>query len=71
MGQKINTFLERFKKLTKPNETVRKTVGEVIKKETTIEISIDKISLNKDIVFIDAHGAVKSKIDLKKESILV
>ena len=67
--EKLNNFLERFKKITPPDSSVRKEVAKVIK-ETGMEISIEEISIDRNgVVMIKAGGHIKNKVFIKKEEI--
>ncbi len=68
--EKINTLLERFKKITIPNEAERRSLAEIILEETKIEIEIKDISIKNYIAYIKSSGGVKSEIFIKKRKIL-
>lgn len=67
--EKLNSFLERFKKITPPDSSVRKEVSKTIK-EIGLDVSIENISIDRNgVVFIKTDGYIKSKIFIKKEEI--
>ena len=65
---KINSFLKKFSKLTPPDFFIRNIILETLKEKENINISIEKISLNKEgIVFLKVDVYIKNKIFIKKE----
>jgi hypothetical protein len=67
--EKLNSFLERFKKITPPDSSVRKEVSKVIK-EIGLDVSIEDISIDRNgVVFVKKEGHIKNKIFIKKEEI--
>ena len=67
----INKFLERFKKITIPGESVRIKTAEILSAEFGEEIKIEDISIKINILFIKTSDAsLKSEVFLKKNKIL-
>lgn len=70
MPDPIGDFLNKFKNLTKPDETVRRSVVKVVKNKIGFDLGIDDVSVKRGTVFLNTHGAVKERISMKKEEIL-
>ncbi|MDO8493302.1 MAG: hypothetical protein Q7S19_02045 [bacterium] len=68
--QKINGYLERFKRLTIPNEEVRKKLLGIIEEVVGVQIEIKDILIKNKIAHIKTGAMVKSEIFLNKRSIL-
>ena len=68
--EKISSYLEKFSKLTLPNETIRKSIAEIIKEELREIIEIKDISINKNVAYVRGGSGLKSEIFLKKNKIL-
>ena len=68
--EKIGNYLEKFSKLTLPNETIRKSIAEIIKEELREIIEIKDISINKNVAYIKGGSGLKSEVFLKKNKIL-
>ena len=67
---RVSSFLGKFSKLTPPDFFVRKAVSEILKEEK-INISIEKISLNKEgVVFIKTNNYIKNKIFINKKKLI-
>ena len=68
--EKISSYLEKFKKLALPNETVRRSIAQIIQEELKEPLEIKDISVNKNIAYIRGGSVLKSEIFLKKRKIL-
>jgi len=66
----IKAFLERFKGITIPNESVRKFVAKIVKEKIDIEIDIKNIEYKNRVVSVNEHSAIKNEIFLNKKEIL-
>lgn len=66
----ITSFFDKFKKITLPNETVRKKTSDVLHKVININIGISCISVENNIVRVKKNSLIKSEIFLNKEQIL-
>jgi hypothetical protein len=68
--QNINSYLDKFKNLAVPNESIRKDVAGIIKNEIGIDLEIKDISIKNMVAYIKGGSAVKSEIFLRKKKIL-
>ena len=66
----ITSFFDRFKKITLPDESVRKTASEVLKEVIGVDIDISCISVEGSVLRIKNNSFIKSEIFLHKEKIL-
>jgi len=66
----IKTFFKRFKHLSPPHETIKKTTQESIKKILNKEIPLKNITVSQYTVFINESTVFKNEIFLNKEKIL-
>lgn len=66
----IDSFFGRFKKITPPNESVRKAVAEVLLEVMGVKIDISQIKVEGENIRIKNNPFVKSNIFLHKEQIL-
>jgi len=66
----INSFLERFKKITPPEYDVRKNISDIVKNKINIEVPINHIVFRNNIIYIKTKPIYKNEIFLKKELIL-
>lgn len=69
--KKINDFLERFKKISIPDESVRLKVVEILSVQFNEEIKLEDISVKNGVVYIKTEDpSFKSDIFLRKRKIL-
>ena len=66
----VTSFFDRFKKITLPDETVRKTTAVVLKEVVGVNVDISQISMERGNLRIKNNALVKSEIFLHKEQIL-
>jgi len=66
----IDSFFDRFKKITPPNEVVRKAVSEVLFEVVGVNIDISNIKVEGENVRIKNSPFIKSDIFLHKEQII-
>lgn len=66
----IASFFDRFKKITLPDESVRRTTTEVLKKVIGVNVDISQISVERENLRIKDNSLIKSEIFLHKEQIL-
>ena len=66
----ITSFLDRFKKITPPDEFVRKTAVEILREVIGVKLSISHISIEGGILHIRNNSFIKSEVFLHKEQIL-
>lgn len=66
----IISFFDRFKKITLPNESVRRTTSEVLKEVLGVNVDISQISVERRDLKIKSNSFIKSEIFLHKEQIL-
>lgn len=63
----ISSFLERFKKITIPDESIRLLVVKILNKE----VNLEDVSVKNGIIYIKTPDAsLKSDIFLKKQQII-
>jgi len=70
--QNIKNFLDRFKKITPPNLSIRKAVISSVKKETGLLVGEEEVSFNSKngTVYIEKEGHLKNTLFIKKERII-
>lgn len=68
--QKINNYLEKFKILTIPDETIRQTAVNIIKSEIGVDLEIKDTAVKGSVLYIKCSGPAKSEIFLRKGMIL-
>ena len=68
--KKINTALEKYKKITPPDEFVRTSVAEIIRRMIGADISIKDISIRRAVVYVHVKPIFKNEIYIKKRDIL-
>ena len=66
----VTSFLDRFKKITLPDESVRKTTSVVLKEVVGVNVDISQISVERESLRIKNNSLIKSEIFLHKEQIL-
>lgn len=66
----LTTFLERFKKLRPPDETVRLAVIALMGEYCKGDVSLAEVTVKNGTVFVVADPALKSELFLKKRKIL-
>ena len=66
----ILSFFDKFKKITLPDESIRKTTSTVLKEIVGVDINISQISVEGGNLRIKNNPLVKSEIFLHKEQIL-
>ncbi len=68
---KLSSFLEKFKKFSRPDIVVREKTAEAIKKEIGREINEKDIRVKNGIIFLNIYNSsLKNEIFLKKNKIL-
>jgi hypothetical protein len=68
--QNLSSFLNKFKTLTSPKDSLRKIISDVIFELTKIPLTREEIDINQNIIFIKTTPIKKIEILLKKEFIL-
>ena len=66
----ITSFFNRFKKITLPDESVRKTTATVLKEVVGVNVDISQVSVERGNLRIKSNSLIKSEIFLHKEQIL-
>ena len=66
----ILSFFDKFKKITLPDETVRKKTSDILYKIINIKVDISCISVENKTVRIKKNSFIKSEIFLHKEQVL-
>ena len=66
----IGLFLEKFKIITPPDDFIKKTVIEVIKNKTNIDIVRDTIKIEGAIVYMTVSSVVKNELYMRKKDLL-
>lgn len=68
--QLLNTYLEKFKKITPPDKVIREQTSAVVYQVTGITIHKKNITIQKSCAHIKISGNKKTKIFLNKKNIL-
>lgn len=68
--QGISLFLERFKHLTIPDETVRKAFVAAFKEETGTDVPISDTRMKSGVLYVDLSPGAKSEMIIKKRMIM-
>lgn len=66
----IDSFFNRFKKITPPDYVVRTTSAEVLKEVIGVSVDILNISVEGENLRIKSNSFIKSEIFLHKEQLL-
>ena len=66
----INSFLNRFKQIKAPDESVRKTFAQIILKRYGIEVPVSKIKVQNSALYYNAPSVLKQDIKLNEKEIL-
>ena len=66
----IGLFLEKFKIITPPDDFIKKTIIEVIKNKTNIDIVRDTIKIEGAIVYMTVSSVVKNELYMRKKDLL-
>ena len=66
----LEFFLEKFKKLTPPDDVVRSAVARAIHEVMGVEIGKEHISLKHDTVHVNSSPAFKQEMRMKRELLL-
>lgn len=66
----IQSYLSKFVKLGLENEEAKKTIQKILLENIGKEVSLDKISYNKNIISIKEGAAYKNIIFIKKDLLL-
>ncbi len=66
----INLFLEKFKKLQVPDESVRKEFVKIVNDKYSINIDFKDVKIQNNTVFFKAASALKQEIYFDKKNIL-
>lgn len=67
----INKFLSRFTKITPPDSEVRRCTVDIIKKEIGVSIQEKDVSVQNTVVYIKTSPAIKSRVFIKKQNIIL
>ena len=70
MDFNINSFLEKFKNITPPDDFLKKTFISVVKDETGIEVARGDIKIAHGVIYLSASPAIKSELYIKKPLLL-
>lgn len=68
--KKIEVFFDKFKSSAVREIQKRLIISEIIKKETNIDISIEKISINNGKIKTKVSSLEKNQIYIKKQNII-
>lgn len=66
----IKKYLKKFSSVAAPGDFLKNEVVQVVKKETGISLSIDRVRIIKGIAYLSGSSSAKSTIFIKKEAIL-
>lgn len=69
-ANKIDSYLERLRNITPPDEAVRSSAQKIIAEVAGLKLSKESISLRRGVLYIQAGPVVKSEIFLKKQKII-
>jgi hypothetical protein len=65
----IKFFLEKYKKLTPPDDSVRTEFARVVKKILDIELDKKDISVRNGTLYVKAQPALKSELFMRRKQI--
>ena len=66
----ISDLLQKFKHITPPDITVRKSAVDIIKTTTNIELDKKDISIKNGVVYIKTQPIYKNEIFINKQKII-
>lgn len=66
----INNFLEKFKKLTPPDDDIKEEIIEIISSLFKKEIDKKQIAIKNSVIYIESDPVLKNEIFMKKQFIL-
>lgn len=66
----LNSFFERFKHITPPDETIRKCVCEFVLCTYKKEITLKQVVVKNNIVFMQVNPVLKNEIFMRKKEII-
>ncbi len=66
----ISHLLEKFSKKITSDEDIKKTIIEIIKKNTGLDIPIKVLEIKNYIIYVQTSSAFKNKIFISKKAIL-
>lgn len=66
----IQSFLDRFKNIAPRDAHIKRALCEIVQLRIGITIEPSALSVQNGIVYINAHGIMKSEIALQKKTIL-
>ena len=70
MALKVGNLLDRYSHLAPPDLSVRQIVCECVQKELGIKIPLQRISIDRRQIFIQASPVVRNEIMMRKIKIL-
>jgi len=66
----ISGYLSKYKRITPPDEHIRKMTAEIIERECGFDVRPQSIRVHGNTIFIKAEPLLRTEIFLKKEKIL-
>lgn len=67
----LNSFFSRFKNITLPDESVRKSVCGFILQKIGVEVSFKDISIKNGIIHINTKPTIKNEVFMRKKELLL
>jgi hypothetical protein len=68
--EKVDLFLEKFKDISPPDESVKKEAVSIIHDVTGIELDTKQITVSRNQLRLEISPTLKSRIYMNKESII-
>lgn len=66
----ILQFLRKFESLRPRDESLKKTIVSVFKKEMLVDVSLEDINVQRGVAHIKANPVIKNEIFLRKNSLI-
>ncbi|GEM_PF-5055498 len=70
MALQINSLLTRYAHLALPDHDARVAVTKVLKERLGVELPLQKVSVERGVVFLNTSSIIKSEVSLQKIEIL-
>lgn len=68
--KKVNSFLDKFQKLTPPNDAVRRAVASAVSSVLGTPVQKGQVTVANGVAFIDVSSVAKHKLRLERRAIL-
>ncbi|MBX9765034.1 hypothetical protein K2X83_00100 [Patescibacteria group bacterium] len=67
--KRAGSFLDRFEKLTPPNDAVRRAVAEAIRKVTGVPVTREKVKVVRGVAFVTCSSVARNAIRIARGKI--